>query len=233
MDLYELVYFRRPTDPANDADDSHGAAEIRFKDAAACLTTFRIYIKLRIRCLITRCVYAQAKTSDLSVKKTTDWNVRSCKPRLRREQVGIVDIDTTTSAPHHHHHHRQVASGLSTLDGVSDTLGRTLASHIPSDLLPATIETVIQYCCKNYCRSCKGARLHGGVQVKGFLPIPRGKGYMIRVNEFKNPKPNYCEWRLAKRRVRDEEGKLLPLGNMHTHIQIPYMYIIIRISHTH
>ena len=71
-------------------DDRGGRAEIRFKDAAACLKTFRNYIKLQIRCLITRGVYAQAKASDLSVKNTIDWNVRSCHPRSRREQVQVV-----------------------------------------------------------------------------------------------------------------------------------------------
>ena len=119
MDLYEKVYFCRPVDPANTAglllntpfacriyhdyhhhpdhpqllitcaDDRGVRAEIRFKDAAACLKTFRNYIKLQIRCLITRGVYAQAKASDLSVKSTTDWNVRSCQPRSRRDQVQI------------------------------------------------------------------------------------------------------------------------------------------------
>ena len=179
-------------------DDSEGDTLIRFKDATACIGSLRNYVKLRVRCLITRGIYAQAKYSDLSLDNETDWNVRSCKLKFSFDQV---------------------SSGLTTLDGVSDEWGRALATRIPREELPAPIETVIKYCCKNVCFNCNGARLHGDIQVYGFVPIPKGKGYMIPLNQYKQPKPDPCEWRLSKRRERDQDtGQFLPIGDMHTNI---------------
>ena len=95
---------------------------------------------------------------ELNINDTEEWNVRSCRPRFR---------------------HDQIAKGLWTLDGVSDLTGRILAARIPAAQYPADIKAVLKYCCKHFCQGFKGARLHNGARVKGFLAIPKKKGYMI------------------------------------------------------
>ena len=155
-------------------------------------------------------VYTQANTCDLGIDDNTEWQVRSCKPRFRLEQV---------------------ASGLCKLEGVSDTLGRSLAERIPADEFPVCIESVIKYCCKNYCKDCKGARLYGGVEVPGFTAIPVGKRFMITLDDYKNPKSEHCEWRLSKRRLRNPDGKLSPIGNMHRHVPL-YLYLSLTLNLT-
>ena len=37
------------------------------------------------------------------------------------------------------------------------------------------------------------------------MPTPRGSELMT-LKQFVNPKPNYCTWRLSKRRLQDSEG---------------------------
>ena len=86
----------------------------------------------------------QAETTDLGITMADSWNVKSCHPRLRRDQI---------------------ANGLSKLPGMSAATGRKLAKLILASEYPASIEAVKNYCCINFCRSCKGARLHGSVQV--------------------------------------------------------------------
>ena len=116
----------------------------RFKNDAKCLVSFRKYTKLRRRCQLTRAVYMQAETADLRIDLTDSWSVKSCHPRFRRDQIAI---------------------GLSKLPGINAEAGRHLAKLIPATEYPASIATVKKYCCVNFCRSCKGARLHGSVQV--------------------------------------------------------------------
>ena len=111
-----MVYFIRPKDPANKGLPcyalliitihlhlliyltDHARKELRFKDEATCLSTFKTYIKYRKRCLLTQAIYKEVEVSDLGVDDTKVWKVRSCLPRLRRDQI---------------------AKGLSNLPGVS------------------------------------------------------------------------------------------------------------------
>ena len=86
-----------------------------------------------------------------------------------------------------------------------------LAARIPAQEYPAPVETVIKYCCKNFCNSCKGVRLHGGVQLKGFKPVLNPDEYTL-ILKSNNQKEQCCQWRLSKRRKRNDEGQLLPLG---------------------
>ena len=142
IDLYELVYFSRPTED-NGNSEPEGAVVKRFKDEEKCLRIFRLYNKVRRRCLVTRAIYDEVEINDLGVTDGDLWRVRSCRPRLRRDQI---------------------ARGLSKL-GVSAGNGIRLAKLIPRSLYPASIEVVQKYCLRNFCRDCKGAHLHGGVEV--------------------------------------------------------------------
>ena len=65
----------------------HARKELRFKDEATCLSTFKTYIKYRKRCLLTQTIYKEVEVSDLGVDDTKVWKVRSCLPRLRRDQI--------------------------------------------------------------------------------------------------------------------------------------------------
>ena len=97
--------------------------------------------------------------------------MRQCRPRLRRDQI---------------------ATGLSTTSGVEPKAARTLAARIPAKICNtgATMEAVIHYCCLNYCRDCKGARLHGNVDDI----------------DIKGQDRKLCAWR---RRKRGQDGKFL------------------------
>ena len=94
--------------------------------------------------MLTRAVYLQVEASNLCITDSTDWNVTSCSPKFRRDQV---------------------AKALGTIAGVTDTAARQLAMRIPATKYPACIEDVKKYCCKNICSDCKGVRLYGDVQV--------------------------------------------------------------------
>ena len=189
LDVYEMVYFRRPKDP--DAENEEGEDVVRFKDEAKCLKTFRTYNNVRRRCLLSRAIYGEAKIKDLGITTTEAWKVRSCHPKFEREQV---------------------ARGLSKIPGVTAEAGRILANLIPRSEYPASIEIIKKHCCRNFCRDCKGAFLYGDFQVKGFVSIPKERGHMITFAQFRNPKKDYCQWRLSKRRLRDEDGNLLAHG---------------------
>ena len=117
------------------------------------------------------CTTITTTLAALYAHNTKHTKVRQCRPQLRRDQI---------------------ATGLSTIDGVDPKAARMLASHIPVKIYNtgATIEAVIQYCCSNYCRDCKGARLHDNVDIKD----QDGK---------------LCEWRMSKRRKRGQDGKFV------------------------
>ena len=92
-------------------------------------------------------------------------------------------------------------------------MGRKLAARIPASEYPAPIPAVRNYCCLNFCRSCKGARLHECfVLVKGFKPIPKNKSYLITIGEYRHPKQEHCQWRLSKRRACGEDGNMQPIS---------------------
>lgn len=94
--------------------------------------------------MLTRAVYLQVEASNLCINNSTEWNVASCSPKFRRDQV---------------------AKGLGTIAGVTDAAARQLAMRIPATKYPVCIEDVKKYCCKNIYSDCKGVRLHGDVQV--------------------------------------------------------------------
>ena len=48
-------------------------------------------------------------------------------------------------------------------------------------------------------------------QMKGFLPIPKGDEWLT-LKQFMNPKPDFCTWRLSKRRLRDNDDNFMPRG---------------------
>ena len=146
---------------------------------------------MRRRCLLSRAIYGEVTIKDLGVTTTEAWKVRSCRPKLRREQV---------------------VRGLSKIPDVSVELGRRLANLIPRYEYPASIESIKKHCCRNFCRDCKGAYLHGDVRIKGFVSIPKDQGFMITFAQFRNPKQEHCQWRLSKRRLRDEDGNLQEHG---------------------
>ena len=207
LDVYYLVYFCRPKCP-DDAgntptvllcnycnlkfytltDKTRDETILRFKDKETCLKIFKRYVKARIRCLITRVIYSMAEVDDLCITDCDLWKVRCCRPRLRRDQI---------------------AKGLCKLYGVDDKTGRDLARRIPSEAYPADIHAVKKYCCKNFCKRCHGARLHGDISVCGFASIPKGDEQLLTLSQYCKPKSEQCEWRLAKRRIKDENGKLL------------------------
>ena len=145
----------------------------------------------RKRCLITRAIYLQAEGSNLCITDTDVWRADYCRLKFRRDQI---------------------AKGLTTLDGVDEKAGRRLARRIPAREYPARIEAVKKYCCKNFCTTCRGARLHGDIQVKGFKARRKGEMQMMTLEQYIKPKKDECEWRLAKRRRRNEAGVLQPRG---------------------
>ena len=155
-------------------DGKEGDTIIRFKDAATCVQILKNYATTRrfiyvyvcvcllpskcacvsrihlctTRRLIKRAIYAQVEVSNLNITKTTYWVVTSCRPKFRRDQI---------------------AKGLSSLTGVSILASRQLAARIPASKYPATIQDVKNYCCKNVCIECNGARLYGDVQVSEYM----------------------------------------------------------------
>ena len=173
------------------ADGTDGDKVVRFKDGEACLTSLKSYAQGRKRCLVTRAIYIQAEVSNLCINDADTWRADYCRPKFRRDQI---------------------AKGLATLDGVDEKQGRRLAFRIPAHEYPAGIEAVKQYCCKNFCTTCRGARLHGDIQVKGFLARSKGVLEMRTLRQYINTKNDDCEWSLAKRRTRNETGVLQPRG---------------------
>jgi len=121
LDLYELVYFVRPDNKEGGGVGTETEIK-RFKDKARCMKTFRGHNQLRRRCLLTREIYSQVEVNDLGVTTTDIWRVRSCRPRLRRDQI---------------------VRGLLTLPGVSLNLARQLTKRIPRTEYPASIESVL------------------------------------------------------------------------------------------
>ena len=221
--LYELVYFCKPKNPDGTgllfiniayacmcvlthalrhpnkyhlyaylySDETSGDQVLRFKDGEACLSILKKFVQGRKRCLLTRAIYLQAEVSNLCINDYDTWRVTSCRPKFRRDQI---------------------AKGLATLDGVDEKAGRRLAYRIPAREYPAPIKAIKKYCCKNFCRACRGARLHGDIQVKGFKARRKGVMEMMTLEQYSKPKKDECEWRLAKRRTRNEAGVLQPRG---------------------
>ena len=154
------------------AVDTAGDTILRFKDVDTCVQQLKNHAQNRMyvcifyfvftpyyyiifvslpyvcaicsRCMVTRAVYSQVEASNLHVSNTTEWNVTSCRPTFRRDQI---------------------ANGLATIPGVSAVESRRLAARIIASKFPASIEDVKHYCCKNFCIDCKGSRLYGDVQV--------------------------------------------------------------------
>lgn len=185
------------------ADETVGDNIARFKDGETCLSILKRYVQGRKRCLLTRAIYLQAEVSNLCINDYDTWRVTSCRPKFRRDQI---------------------AKGLSTLDGVDDKTGRVLARRIPAREYPAQIEAVKKYCCKNFCKTCRGARLHGDIQVKGFKARRKGSMEMMTLEQYSKPKRDACEWRLAKRRTRNDDGVLNPHGWLNVCIECSEKY---------
>lgn len=120
LDLYELVYFVRPQAPG--ANNDTEAVVKRFKDKTRCMKIFRTHNKVSRRCLLTRAIYGEVEVDDLGVTTTDVWRVRSCRPKLRRDQI---------------------VRGLSNLPGVSLQLALKLAKRIPRTAYPASIEACV------------------------------------------------------------------------------------------